>query len=97
MPPRRSRAAGSRILRARPGAPTTDVHNTDVALRQRPILGLPVLTGFQEDGESWRGRIYDPRSGRTYRSVVSRNADGTLRVQGCVAVICRTQTWRPAR
>lgn len=87
----------ARVLRARPNAPTTDVNNGDAALRRRPIVGLPVLTDFREDGDAWRGRIYDPRSGRTYRSVVRRNPDGTLRVQGCIAVICRTQTWRAAR
>lgn len=87
----------ARVLRAAPGAPATDVNNGDQALRTRPIVGLPILTGFTESGDAWRGRIYDPRNGRTYRSVVSRNPDGSLKVEGCVAIICRSQTWRPAR
>lgn len=86
-----------RVLKAQAGAPANDVHNSDAALRKRPIIGLPILTGFVERGAEWRGHIYDPRNGKTYRSVVSRNADGSLKVQGCVAFLCRTQTWQPAR
>ena len=87
----------ARVLKARAGAAATDVNNTDAALRTRPIVGLPILTGFTDKGKDWRGSIYDPRNGKTYKSIVSRNGDGTLKVQGCIAFICRTQTWRPAR
>lgn len=81
----------------RPPTPNPrDTRNPDAALRSRPILGLAVLSGFTDQGKDWRGRIYDPRSGRSYKSIVSRNADGTLKVQGCVAFLCRTQVWRPA-
>lgn len=85
------------ILKARPGAAATDVNNTDPGLRARPILGLPILSGFADAGKDWRGKIYDPRNGKTYKSIVSKNADGTLSVKGCIAFLCQTQTWRPAR
>lgn len=85
-----------RILKAEPNAPKTDVNNSDPALRSRPILGMPILTGFSDAGKDWRGRIYDPRNGKTYKSIVSRNGDGTLKVQGCIAFLCQTQTWKPA-
>lgn len=75
----------------------TDRNNPDPALRGRPVLGMAVLTGFTDQGKDWRGRIYDPRSGKSYKSILSRNSDGTLKVQGCIAFICRTQTWKPAR
>jgi uncharacterized protein (DUF2147 family) len=87
----------ARVLKPRPGARTTDVNNQDPALRTRPIVGLPLLTGFMDKGKDWRGQIYDPRNGKTYKSIVSRNADGTLKVQGCIAFLCQTQTWTPAR
>lgn len=86
-----------RVLKARAGAPATDVNNKNAALRGRPIVGMPVLSEFTESANDWRGRIYDPRNGKTYKSIVSRNPDGTLKVQGCIAFICQTQTWRPAR
>lgn len=74
-----------------------DSNNPDPALRTRPILGMSVLNGFTDKGKDWRGRIYDPRSGRSYKSIVSRAADGSLQVKGCVAFICRTQIWKPVR
>jgi len=86
-----------RILKVRPGAPTTDVNNSDPALRSRPILGMPILSGFADAGSDWRGRIYDPRNGKSYKSIVSKNADGSLKVQGCIAIFCQTQVWTPAR
>ena len=86
-----------KVLKHTPGAAATDVNNKDKALRSRPILGMPVLSEFVDGGDDWRGRIYDPRNGKTYKSIVSRNADGTLKVQGCIAFLCQTQTWRPAR
>lgn len=86
-----------RVLKHTPGAAATDVNNKDKALRSRPIVGMPVLSEFADAGDDWRGRIYDPRNGKTYKSIVSRNPDGTLKVQGCIAFLCQTQTWRPAR
>ncbi|MGT2514360.1 hypothetical protein ACVOMT_09105 [Sphingomonas panni] len=28
---------------------------------------------------------------------MSKNADGSLKVQGCIAFFCQTQVWKPAR
>ncbi len=85
-----------RVLKATPGGATTDVNNKDKGLRARPFVGLPILTGFTDQGKDWRGRIYNPEDGKTYKSVVTRAADGTLKVKGCVAFLCQTQTWQPA-
>ncbi len=85
------------FLKRPPAANPVDGKNPDPALRGRPILGMAVLSGFSDAGKDWRGRIYDPRSGRSYKSILSRNADGTLKVQGCVAFLCQTQLWKPAR
>lgn len=87
----------AKVVKPTPGAPQNDANNPDVALRARPIEGLTILTGFTDSGSLWKGRIYDPESGKTYASKLSRNADGTLKVQGCIAFFCRTQTWRAVR
>ena len=42
------------------------------------------------------GKIYDPNSGRTYASKMSLSAQGVLKVEGCVSVICQAQTWTQA-
>ncbi|MFK3889005.1 DUF2147 domain-containing protein [Sphingomonas sp. NPDC079357] len=85
------------ILKKRPGAPDTDVNNKDASLRKRPVLGMAILSEFTDAGKDWRGKIYDPRNGKTYKSIVAKNADGTLAVKGCIAFFCQTQTWRPAK
>jgi uncharacterized protein (DUF2147 family) len=78
------------------GAPRNDVNNPDRARRGRPLVGVAVLSGFASDGAG-AGRAYDPKSGRSYRARLRLNPDGTLRVTGCVAIICRSQTWTRPR
>ena len=79
------------------GLDQRDVNNADAKLRQRKLLGMPVLTGFSEDAELWRGQIYDPKSGKTYRSVIRRKDANRLEVKGCVGPFCQTQVWTRAR
>ena len=86
----------SRILAPVEGGPSTDRNNPDARLRGRPLGGLEVLSGFTDAGRDWRGRIYDPKSGKSYKSIVSREATG-LKVQGCIMMFCQTQHWRPAK
>ncbi|WP_152414604.1 DUF2147 domain-containing protein [Blastomonas sp. AAP53] len=76
---------------------TTDVNNPDPVLKKRKLVGLPILTGFVADGNKWRGKIYDPESGKTYRSIVGPGKSGTLSVEGCIAMFCQEQVWTPAK
>lgn len=77
-------------------AKATDANNPDPALRKRSILGLPMIRDFKPAARGrWTGgKIYDPNSGKTYDSRISVNPDGTLKVEGCVVVVCQAQTWR---
>ena len=79
------------------GADQRDINNPDPDLRRRKLLGLPVLYDFDEEDDLWRGRIYDPKSGKSYRSVIRRKGRGRLEVKGCVAFFCQTQIWKRAR
>ncbi len=77
-----------------PSKASTDINNPDPKLRTRPLIGLPLITGFVWKDGGWQGgRIYDPESGRTYKSKLSLNRDGTLKVSGCIAFICQSQRW----
>jgi uncharacterized protein (DUF2147 family) len=78
------------------GKPALDRANPDAALRTRPLVGMPFITGFTREAPGrWSGgRIYDPDSGKTYRSKMRINDDGTLKLEGCVLIICQAQTWR---
>jgi uncharacterized protein (DUF2147 family) len=77
------------------GAPVRDAANPDAALRRRPLVGQALISGFRREaaGRWVDGRIYDPDSGRTYRSTMRVAADGTLKVAGCVLFVCQAQTW----
>lgn len=86
----------TRFLKAPPqGVDQRDVNNDNPKLRSRKLLGMPVLTGFTEESDLWRGQIYDPKGGKTYRSVIRRKGN-TLEVKGCLGPFCQTQTWRRA-
>ena len=76
------------------GADQRDIYNPDAKLRNRKLLGLPILTGFSEDGAVWRGTIYDPKAGKSYRSVLRRLDGDRLEVKGCIGPFCQTQVWR---
>ncbi len=88
----------SRFIVAPPeGVDQRDINNPDRSKRNRKLLGLPVLFNFQKNGDVWRGRIYDPKSGKDYRSVVRRKSANELEVKGCIGPFCQTQIWRKAR
>ena len=79
------------------GVGQKDIHNPDKTLRNRTILGMNILSGFKADGNEWKGQIYDPKSGKTYRSIVYKGKSGNLVVKGCIGPFCQAQTWTVAR
>mgnify|MGYP002778888406 CR=1 FL=1 len=87
-----------RFLVAPPqGDDQRDINNPDPAKRKRRLLGTtPILSSFREDADLWRGQIYDPKSGKTYRSVIRRKGAGVLEVKGCIGPFCQTQLWKKA-
>lgn len=61
-----------------------DEKNKDEKLRQRTILNSVILSNFVfEDGKWTNGKIYDPKSGKTY-SCEMKLKDGNLNVRGYV-------------
>ena len=87
----------SRFLVAPPGgANQRDTENSDPAKRSRRLLGLSVLYSFTDKGKDWRGRIYDPKSGKNYRSILRRISATRLEVKGCLGPFCQTQIWKRA-
>jgi uncharacterized protein (DUF2147 family) len=70
------------------GAAKRDEKNPDAALRERPLCGLKIMTGFRPgEAPAWyRGYIYNPNDGRTFNSTIHLDEDGTLKVRGFVGV-----------
>lgn len=77
--------------------PPFDRNNVNPALRNRPLLGLPILLALKEDGKQWLGQIYNPKNGKSYKSKVFRNTNGTLTVKGCIFIGCETHIWTAAK
>jgi Delta7-sterol 5-desaturase len=83
------------------GVPLRDANNPNTELRERSLIGLPLLTQFRRDTQAssdrWSGgSIYDPESGRTYRASLTQRTQDALEVEGCVLFVCRKQLWRRA-
>ena len=71
--------------------------NPDPELRERPLLGLTIMTSFKADGDSrWKGgSVYDPNSGKTYKCKLKLIDKNTLEVRGYIGVswLGRTEKW----
>ena len=84
----------AKALVIKPNYPQTDIHNPNPALRKRPLIGLQILSGFVAGADRWeRGTIYDPESGKSYKSYLRLNPDGSLKVSGCILFLCQSQRW----
>ena len=76
-----------------------DENNKDKSLRSRTLVGINLLSEFKIKNTNQKifkgGKIYDPRSGNTYKSNLYLNQDGNLKVEGCLAFICDGEEWQP--
>lgn len=75
-----------------------DVKNTDESLRSRSLKDLILLTNFvYDDGTYADGKIYDPKSGKTYSCKMTLNGN-TLNIRGYVGLpmFGRTSVWTRA-
>ncbi|WEK18131.1 MAG: DUF2147 domain-containing protein [Candidatus Pedobacter colombiensis] len=82
------------------GETKTDVKNPDENLRSKPIIGLEILKNFvYEDGKWTGGTIYDPKSGKTYKSNIALKGNDELHLRGYIGIslIGRTEVWKRAK
>nr|WP_321353502.1 DUF2147 domain-containing protein [uncultured Draconibacterium sp.] len=81
------------------GQPPKDDENPDPALRERSVVGIQILNGFEYDAkkEEWKnGTIYDPKSGKTYDCYSWMESDDLLKLKGFVAgirMLGRSSEW----
>jgi len=64
-------------------------------LKDKPLIGLEIINGLGKDGSEFTGgTITDPKSGKSYKCIISRDGD-KLNVRGYVgiAALGRTQVW----
>ena len=76
-----------------------DDNNKNKSLRDRMLIGIDLLSEFEindQDQKTFKGgKIYDPRSGNTYKSNLYLDQSGILKVEGCLAFICDGEEWQP--
>ena len=70
------------------GLPKRDKHNPNEALRDRPLCGLQILTGFQPANDAlWQdGEIYNPDDGLFFSSTMKLSPEGVLNIRGYVGI-----------
>lgn len=79
----------------RANADAKDAENNDPALRDRPLKGLTMLSGFSGGPEKWTGgKLYNPADGKTYSGTITLEGPDRLKLKGCVvAPLCKTREW----
>jgi uncharacterized protein (DUF2147 family) len=76
------------------GKPAVDDKNPNPSLARRPMIGLPLFMGMQPLGPNkWSGQIYNADDGNSYVSNISLAGPDSLRVEGCVGMLCGGETW----
>lgn len=77
------------------GKAKIDKYNKDPSLRNRPLMGLSVLSNMKASGDNtWAGNIYNADDGRTYSATMTLNGS-TMQLKGCVAgIFCKTNTFK---
>ena len=72
-----------------------DINNSNEKLRSRNLLNLNILSGLTyDDGEWTGGELYDPKSGKTYKSKMKLKG-GNLEIRGYVGspMFGKTMVW----
>lgn len=79
------------------GSEKTDSSNPDESMRDRNIVGMDIVWGFQEKRKnSWTaGKIYDPENGKTYSCKAKLKGD-ELSIRGYIGtpLLGRTTVWK---
>lgn len=70
------------------GKTKVDRKNPDPALRNRPILGLPVMKDLTAQGANrWGGgTCYDPESGKSYKCKMHLKSPNRLELRGYIGI-----------
>lgn len=64
--------------------------------KNKPILGLNILTGLKKDGDEWSGgKILDPKNGKKYKCFIKLEEQDKLKIRGYIgfSLLGRTAYW----
>jgi uncharacterized protein (DUF2147 family) len=71
----------------------TDKNNADPNRRNRPLVGVQVLSSMRPNGpQKWSGRLYNAEDGKTYSGNLIELGPASLRVEGCALGMCGSES-----
>ncbi|MFY9244001.1 MAG: DUF2147 domain-containing protein [Polaribacter sp.] len=68
--------------------------------KNKPIMGLNILTGLKKDGDEWSGgKILDPRNGKIYKCYIQLEDTNKLKIRGFIgfSLLGKTAYWERAK
>lgn len=78
----------------RKGALRRDEENPDKSLRDRPLMGLDMLTDLTYQDGSWNGSLYAPKRGITMDAEIKKINEDELKVVVSYRGFTRVQIWK---
>ncbi len=73
-----------------------DINNPDVAKKDRPTLGMPILIDMKKKAgvDQWEGQVYNGKDGQYYSSTITPTDADHMEIRGCVlGFLCGGETW----
>lgn len=67
--------------------------------KNKPILGLEILSGLEKDDDEWSGgKILDPRNGNIYKCFIKLEKSNKLKIRGYIgfSLLGKTKYWTRA-
>ena len=67
--------------------------------KDKPILGMEILSGLQMNDDEWSGgKILDPKNGKEYKCYIKLIEDNKLKIRGYIgfSLLGRTAYWQRA-
>ena len=71
-----------------------DSNNPDPSLRGRSLVGVQLIFNMQGSGDSYSGKLYNPRDGKSYSGNLLELGPGAIRVEGCWLGVCGGENLR---
>ena len=83
-----------------PNRQTAVCEKCEGANKNKPILGLEILTGLEKDDDEWSGgEILDPRNGNVYKCYIKLVKPNKLKLRGFIgfSLLGKTKYWTRAK
>lgn len=73
----------------------TDTKNPNPAKRNRPIVGMVIMSANKAGPNKWSGSLYNRADGKTYSGTITVNSRNALSLSGCsLGIFCKSTTWQ---